>query len=104
MTTDTIEPGQIVTYHGSIALCHGHTYYVSMIDDLGRLTLVDADYPTERLLTQVRPSNVRPSGDRVALCECRHAAADTMRGEEDACGICGWMCRDHRAALTATAR
>lgn len=100
-TQATRTVGAMVRYHGTIASEHWAPFYISAIDDRGRLTLIDRDYPNVTTLRGVRPGSVTPTGEMLDLCGCGHEAAFYLRSdahyinEPTVCGVCGWACTNH---------
>lgn len=94
--TKTRTIGAMVRYHGSITSEHWAPFYISAIDETGRLTLIDRDYPQVTTLRGVRPGSVTPTGEILNLCECGHEVAFNGSTYSSNCGVCGLTCtHDH---------
>lgn len=66
-----LHPGDLVSYHGRNRWRHGDVQYVSAIHGDGLHLICDRDYPGVDPL-EVDRRSLRPTGETVTLCGCRH--------------------------------
>lgn len=92
--------GAVVRYHGSITSEHWSTFYIAAVDDRGRLTLIDRDYPNVTTLRQVRPNSVTPTGETVDMCDCGHEAGAPRGNWSGHCELRGCDCWNHTEERT----
>ncbi len=98
-TTDTLTPGTVVRYHGSITTEHWATWIVVVAMTDGRYVLMDREFPTQ-IMRQVRRASITPTGETLDMCSCGHPVEMFLNGgtyvqEPTVCGVCGWTCANH---------
>lgn len=72
-----LTPGALVSYHGRRLGERNTIFYVTDVDqddDEDGYTIVDKDYPGVTTLHGLDRSIIRPTGDRIDLCDCGHEA------------------------------
>lgn len=86
--------GALVTYHGRRLGERNSIFYVATVED-DEYTIIDRDYPGVTTMHGLSRNVIRPTGDRIVLCDCGHEAgrrADhdptwcTYRDGGDYCG------------------
>ncbi len=79
----SLNPGDLVTYHGRNRWRHGDLHYVSdVFEDM--YLILDRDYPSVDPL-HVRRNAIRPTGQTVVLCDCGHEQGRQRSGSVDMC-------------------